>query len=599
MTMISHIRASLLASALMFSSALAVPAFAQEALSLPDLSPEEIAADVQREFNNRTGTTEFIAPTFDPFEQDSSMAGSVSFRSLGAPVTTIDGDVYEDGVLMDMAFYYNSPNDDPFDGRGFTDAAFLSGSLAPAVRRDRRILECSRNVRDVVYDHTYYYAPSIRFSFFRPYRHYGGHHRFGRFDRPYWRNRGFGNRGHGGWGRATFSRRGGYHSSDRRDRRFDSRSDRREDRQDDRARNRRDRDRDNDRSRDRRRTEGGSVVRMDRRGRMNTTIDNRQPRAERRVRDERRSDANRQNNRRNEARRNEARGNEARRTNERSNETRNNRDAAGLDNARRDGSDRNQITRNERRNEVRTTRNRDVISETRNNRGRADIRTARENRATPRPTPRAESRPTPRRNEARSENRRSQPRAEPRPQPRAQPRAQPRPERRSQPRRSENRGAKRSQRPTQTIKSNNREIRGNKRRLNFFPARASYGRDVVRSVDVDCAREETMSVFIPAERLEAARFDGLTILALDNKGQEYPIFVPPNYIEGFNLATAGGFAPSTGVPSVPNVVYREPVTRGPVYNEPAPQTRIEATCPAGTTKQNDGSCLITSGQYPQ
>jgi hypothetical protein len=537
MIKISHIRASLLASALMFSSALAVPALAQEALSLPELSPEQIAADVQREFNNRTGTTEFIAPTFDPFEQDSSMAGSVSFRSVGAPITTIDGDIYEDGVLLDMAFYYNSPSDDPFDGRGFTDAAFLSGSLAPAVRRDRRILECSRSVRDVVYDHTYYYAPRVRFSFFRPYRHYGGHYRFGRFDRPYWRNRGFGQRSHSGWGRATFPSRSGYYSNDRQNRRFD----RREDRRDDRANNRRDGDRDREQTRNRR-SASGSVVRMDRRGRMGATIDNRQPRAERRARNERRSEGQR-----------------------------------------------------EQRSEIRTSNDRNIISETRNNRGQTDIRTARENRSTPRPAPRAESRPTSRNNEARSESRRSQTRS----QPRTQPRSQPRSETRSQPRRSENRGAKRSTRSTRTIKSNNREIKGGKRQLNFFPARTSYSRGVTRSVDVDCAREETLSVFIPTDRLEAARFDGLTILALDNKGQEYPIFIPPNYIEGFKLAKNSGFVSSSRIPSGPNPVYREPVTGSPVYNEPAPQNRIEASCPVGTTKQNDGSCLIMSGQYPQ
>lgn len=586
--MISHIRASVLATALMFSSALVGSAFAQDALSLPDLSPEDIASDVQRDFNNRTGTTEFIAPTFDPFEQDSSMAGSVSLRSIGAPVTTIDGDVYNDGVMLDIAFYYNSPSDDPFDGRGFTDAAFLSGSLAPVVRRDRRILECSRNVRDVVYDHSYYYRPSLRLSFFRPYRHYGGHYRFGRFDRPYWRNRGFGHRGHGGWGRSTFPRRGGYNSHDRRDRRFDGRSDRRDDRvrdrrdrRNDRDVNRRDRDRDTDRSRDRRRSnDNNSVVRMDRRGRMTTGTNTRTPRAEN-------AQTRNRDNRRNEARRSDSNRNEARR-----NEARNNRDA----------SDRNQITRNERRSERRsenrnTRRNngaaresRDMTPTTRNNRGRANIQQARENRS----APRTKSRPAPRRNQARSETR-SAPRAEPRSQPRLQPRSQPRSQPRAEPRRSNrSSGSKRSPRSSGTIKSKRPNSKRSLRELNFFPKRSSFSREVVRSVDVDCAREETLSVFIPNERLEAARFDGLTVLALDNKGQEYPIFVPPNYIEGFKLATGDGFASSTGVPAAVSPTYQ-----APVYQAPVQSTRIEAQCPTGTTKQNDGTCLLTSGTYPQ
>ncbi len=549
MNMISHIRASLLASALMLSTSLAVPAFANEALSLPDLNPTDIARDVQREFNNRTGTMEFIAPTFDPFEQDNSMAGSVSLRSPGVPVTTIDGEVYEDGVIMDIAFYYNSASDDPFDGRGFTDAAFLSGSLAPAVRRDRRILECSRNVRDVVYDHTYYYAPVIGFSIFRPSRFYGGHHRFGRFDRPYWRNRGFRHGNYGGWGRATFPRHGGFNTRDRRDDRV--RGDR--DRRNDSARNDRDRvrdgnrDRNRDQVRDQRRNDdaGSTIVRQDRRGRMGTTVDRRQPRAE-------------------------------------------NAETRNRDNNRRSEGRRIQTDRNSRGNESR----REVRPQTRESRRPVTMPQIDSSPRAANPAPRAEARPAPRRSEVRT-----QPRSEPRSQPRAQPRAEPR--------RSESRGGKRSQREFGTIKNSRRNTSSNeKRQLNFFPKRTSYGREVIRSVDVDCAREETLSVFIPAERLQAARFDGLTILALDNGGREYPIFVPPNYIEGFRLATGGEFLSSTSVSKRPSPayqapVYQEPRYQEPVYNNPNANSRIEAPCPTGSVKQPNGTCLLTTGQYPR
>jgi len=36
-----------------------------------------------------------------------------------------------------------------------------------------------------------------------------------------------------------------------------------------------------------------------------------------------------------------------------------------------------------------------------------------------------------------------------------------------------------------------------------------------------------------ADRLTAARFDGLSLVLLDHSGQDVPIYIPPNYIEGF------------------------------------------------------------------
>ena len=296
----THLRAGLFVSALLFTTSLAVSGLAEEYQSLPDLSPDEIALDVEQEYNNRTGQTEFIAPTYDPFEEDRAMAGSVSLRSVSGPVTAIDGDVLSNGVILDMAFYYNSHSDDPFDVRGFTDAAFLSGSLAPAILRDNRVLECSRNVQDVVYDHTYYYAPTFSFNLFRPTRYYGGYHRYGRFDRPYWRSRGRGSAGRfGGWSRGHYD---GY-----RHRGNDFR-------RDDRGRNRdRDRGRDGSRNQDRNRNRddrrgqrqddssiiAGQVIQSDQSGRSRVTVGQGPLRAEnRRDRSDRRGthvDSNRRN----------------------------------------------------------------------------------------------------------------------------------------------------------------------------------------------------------------------------------------------------------------------------------------------------------------
>jgi hypothetical protein len=128
--------------------------------------------------------------------------------------------------------------------------------------------------------------------------------------------------------------------------------------------------------------------------------------------------------------------------------------------------------------------------------------------------------------------------------------------------------------------------------MNFFPTGTSYSRQVVQSVDVDCAREEKLSVFIPAGRLDAARYDGLTILALDVEGLEYPIFIPPNYIEGFQQALGGRYtARSTVTVTNPKPVYR---STGPL-RDIAP-----ANCPAGTVAQSNGTCMIDeTNRYPQ
>ena len=51
-----------------------------------------------------------------------------------------------------------------------------------------------------------------------------------------------------------------------------------------------------------------------------------------------------------------------------------------------------------------------------------------------------------------------------------------------------------------------------------------------------CAREENLSVHISYDRLEAALDTGLTIFVLDRDGQDIPVYIPPNYIEGFGIA---------------------------------------------------------------
>ena len=42
-----------------------------------------------------------------------------------------------------------------------------------------------------------------------------------------------------------------------------------------------------------------------------------------------------------------------------------------------------------------------------------------------------------------------------------------------------------------------------------------------------------MTFHIPQERLLAARHDGLTIMVIDRRDGEVPIYLPPNYVSGF------------------------------------------------------------------
>jgi len=59
MTYFSHIRAGLMSTALLLTTALASPALAE---TLPEISPRQIASDVEVRQNPQTGAREFIAP---------------------------------------------------------------------------------------------------------------------------------------------------------------------------------------------------------------------------------------------------------------------------------------------------------------------------------------------------------------------------------------------------------------------------------------------------------------------------------------------------------------------------------------------------------
>lgn len=136
-----------------------------------------------------------------------------------------------------------------------------------------------------------------------------------------------------------------------------------------------------------------------------------------------------------------------------------------------------------------------------------------------------------------------------------------------------------------------------------------------RGLSSQCAREEKLSLHIPQERLDAGRFDGMTLLVIGQSGEERPVFIPPNYIEGFRQALAAPYngqahvspshlsPPDVSSPrvltdessnewisSVPDPHASEPYTSEPYPSDPLPDID---SCPDGTTLQTDGSCLTS------
>ena len=106
-----------------------------------------------------------------------------------------------------------------------------------------------------------------------------------------------------------------------------------------------------------------------------------------------------------------------------------------------------------------------------------------------------------------------------------------------------------------------------------------------------CAREEALSLHISRDHLEAARYEGLTVFVIDRLGQDIPVYIPPNYIEGF---TSTAFGPSRSYQEPKS--YQEPPTyqdpsfqqpNGPLPQDPSLQPRIYGD-PSGGYPQSDG-----------
>ena len=583
MTLISYIRAGLLSSALLVTTAIATPSLASSYQSvnkisprLTEVSPRQIASDVEILRNAQTGTTQIVARSFDPFEDHHDLAGNAQLRSVSHDVS-LEGHQLRGGAILDLAFYYNSGSSDPYDYRGYGDAVFLSGNYAAVTLRDNRVLECSQDLHDVVYYHDDYYASSFHFNLFRPTRFYSGFNGFGRS--------GFGRSGFGGFnsfgssrvlGQSFLGRQGFGTSFGRgvgnRANSFD-------------ADNRRNRDRDRNRRLDDNVTPRTNAGDQDRVG------DNRE-----RFRDARRRLRDRD-------------GRE---------DTRNNTDnRERFREARRrlrESDDRTTPPRGRGFARRFTGRNQTPAVTTTNTATPSPVTSAAISppQAAPRVSTRRAATPRATTNRATSPRPATQNQFVPRQTTVKQSAARRSSPKQSSPRKSSSRTSSESSKNSSSSRHSSRNSSSNRNRsqnrsrssnsrkssglrgarlMALGPMASFFGRSP-RQISIQCAREEVLSFHIPQDRLEAARYDGLTVIVLDRTGYELPVFIPPNYIDGFRQAAAYHNTPQRPQVVAP-FVHQQP-HQPPQQQAPLRQT---APCPAGTILQSDGSCL-TPG-YPR
>ena len=551
-------------SALTLATFLSVSPAATASTALPDIPPEQIALDIERRLDDRTGVVEFHAPTFDPFESVDQLVGRVSLKS-NTRVTGIDGHIVRGGAIVDINFLYTTDSDDPYDVAGFESAVFFSGEDVNATYYDNRIIECSESIHDVVYQNDYYHGASYGLigGLYRPYPVYRGHSFFGFRGLNY------------GWKFPIgFSSRSRFNSSSR----FNTRS----------------------RFGGNGRFDGGRRVSNDRRGvrRGNNSRRDFDDRSDRRdSRDERRDDRR--------DRRSQFDGDGSRGVASRGNrdQVRGNRDET----RRVERGEKRRVNRSG----LRTIKggapasSQSAVSEARPSRATRSISASAASETVSRSTRSPSSAAAPTRSRStrsnsqtikssgsqtsRSQRSSSSSSSQPK---QSSSSSQPKSSR-SQPKQS-NRSSSRS-----SSRSSNRSSRSSRsssrRKLNFFPqgflqfGTSGYSTRTV-SVSHKCARDENLSLHIPRERLEAARYEGLTVFVIDRLGQDIPVFIPPNYIEGF-VTTAfgkpqsyqqpqGSQQPTYQQPSV--IVPQNPSSQPRIYGDP------NGVSPSGGYPQNEG-----------
>ena len=576
------------------------PTMVAAAPSLPDISAEQIARDVTAEFNPRTGRTELIAAPFDPFEADPYMAGSLRLRSAEGAVT-IDGHPLPSGAIVDIDFYYNSPSDDPYGGRNYSEVSFVNGDLAPVVLRDSRILECSARVDNIVYDHNVYYAPSFsNIGIYQPSRYYAGHSSFGfGFGANYFGpGIGFFNNNITRFNRTNFNQFGsnqfGFNRNNART--FIPRT-----------------NLPNAGIRTRRNLGGGRFRRGRNGGRTTSVVTPATPAVvpgtsssnltageiQRRVAGRRAPATDLR---------------KGGRLGPRRSITGRDRVVGGVApntlDSRSTGAE-SSDTDEARRNTTRRVFNRRASLRGLSSRARPERIIPKQNVSTPVISKQAEPRAvvlkqrasspaqsrskSPTQSKAPSKKSKSSKQSKTPKQSKAPKRSKAKSRSSSRSSSSSRRSSARTSRPS-TRKSSS----SSRRRLNFYPNSGYGGRNVVTSQSVECAREDKLSIFIPNDRLDSVRFDGLTLIAVDAQGVEAPIYIPTNYIQGYRLAATGQVQPQ-GLARVPQ--SQIPQSQLPLQQQQPFQGQrplIEAApCPVGTNRQPDGTCLQTTlSGYP-
>ncbi len=147
--------------------------------SLPDLSPDAIAADVVSKYDPLSGRTEYLAQDFDPFEQDNEVAGSARLRSASSGMTR-DGASVVGGAYLDVTVVYSSDSRDPWDGKRLEHGVYMNGQPVDYMSYDIQALDCQRDVTYVTYDDSYYRGASYGYlgGLYRPFPRYRGSSRY-------------------------------------------------------------------------------------------------------------------------------------------------------------------------------------------------------------------------------------------------------------------------------------------------------------------------------------------------------------------------------------------------------------------------------------
>ncbi len=476
---------------LVLSTALTSAAFASSALH--ELSPDQISADVERRVNPETQRIEYVARDFDPFEGEGSLAGSAALRSAHDGIT-ISGKPIHGGAYLDVSVIYTTQTADYYDKRGLDYAVYVSGEPVEYQRYDTQVLECSSSPYDFRYDDGYYTGARYGFlaGIYRLYPRYRGHSHYRYNNYGYW--------GHNPYDYGSYS----YYRH--RDRHLYNR---------DGSRRYSDRHRDRDRYRDRR--DDGQDGHLTNNTTTTTAVPrvNGRPQTGQALADRGRNPAEF---RANPFERRLTNG-DRRRSRDRQSDTRvNEQQDIRVTPTTRPRSERafqrrvEPVKRYERREPVRTTTRQSQPPKQMTRRAEPPKQIQRSSQ----PPKQAFQRPAQPPKNVSPPKRRSQPvkRSETRKNTRSE---------------SRSRSNNRSRSVDKTFRSSQRSM--DRRAKNFYPVTSNYS--YASSGSRNCVKEEVMSLHIPQERLMAARYDGLSVILLDRQGGDVPVYLPPNYINGF------------------------------------------------------------------